>query len=57
MNQNNRIFVIARYEENLDWIYDLKGNIIIYNKDRMRKTIAFAIAFALAICGTTLAAQ
>lgn len=29
---SNRIFVIARYNENLDWVKNLKENIVIYNK-------------------------
>ena len=32
MDQSKRIFVIARYKENLDWVYNLKGNIVVYNK-------------------------
>jgi len=32
MDQSKRIFVIARYKENLDWVYNLKGNIAVYNK-------------------------
>ena len=32
MDQIKRIFVIARYKENLDWVYNLKGNIVVYNK-------------------------
>jgi len=32
MDQSNRIFVIARYKEDLGWVYKLKGNISIYNK-------------------------
>ena len=26
------ISVIARYEEDIDWLKDLKGNVIVYNK-------------------------
>jgi hypothetical protein len=32
MDQSNRIFVIARYKEDLEWVYNLKGSISIYNK-------------------------
>lgn len=34
MEQKKRIFVISRYKEDLDWISELDGNIVIYNKDK-----------------------
>ena len=32
MIDDNRIYVIARYKEDLSWVENLKGNILIFNK-------------------------
>lgn len=30
--KNNKLVVVARYQENLNWIYNIKGDVAIYNK-------------------------
>ena len=33
MESQNKLVIISRYQENLDWVKKLDSNIVIYNKD------------------------